>query len=126
MTIDVSKIKEGDTVTVYISADADHDDAGRYVTGTAEPGYDHYGLVVGKARWYLDLNRVVSHAPAEPERPDWADALVCRWANGALWVRRDDGFYFWNDRGPYDLNYLSQQQMTVIIDKDGNNVEAAV
>lgn len=120
MSVDVSKIKPGDDVRLEVPN-------GNTLTGVVNEFAGELGVWFDRSWFPLSHwseKRITLIASAEPEQPEWADALVLRWDNGAVWVRRGDGFWFWNDRGPYDLKYLSTQPITVVIDKDGNNVEA--
>ena len=125
MTIDISKIKPGDTVTVRYQTRS-MQEAGVAPVEVKTEAYQihhHEPIVMG---WALPSEHVtvLSHTPKEP---DWADALVVRDLDNELWARvgARDWFRIAGTTGRLrDREWLAEhgRPITVVIDADGQVV----
>lgn len=118
MSVDVSKIKQGDTVRLDVPN-------GSALTGVVSEHDGELGIRFGGSwfvlsRWvYQGVTLVES---AEPEQPEWADALVVRDADGKYHTKVRDGM--WADGGINVSFDMLPQPITVVIDEDGTNIDA--
>lgn len=132
MSIDLSKIRPGDTVRVRYQ-DAAMKDLGVAPVDVEGAAYsdETWGLCVGPIP--LDGDNAYSILEYTPARPDWADALVvraerCSLANPHLVLDPSDGMFADSVGGVWDWSSLEREYgpITVVLDKDGNPPTAEV
>lgn len=129
MSVDVGKIKRGDTVRLEVSV-ADTTLTGVVNEFAGELGVWFAGSWFALSRWGgMGITLISS---AEPEQTEWADALVIKPLRydvtlggyeeengGRVWISLgEDGGHVWT--------LMPDEPVAVVIDKDGRNVEAGV
>lgn len=125
MSVDVSKIKPGDDVRLEVSN-------GNTLTGVVNEFAGELGIWFCGSWFPLSSwgdKWITLIASGEPEQPEWADAWVVRDAQGFFWMRRTDVCWVTtlrpSARIPQTTSELSDLgPITVVIDRDGQNVEA--
>lgn len=113
MSIDISNIKPGDTVTARF---------GKWtISGPVRENIFAGNSSLYMARWSLtEASEILDHVPAKPA---WHDALVVR-VDGKLFGKERTADYPWielNANGPWrsDAELARLGPVTIIIDKDG-------